>query len=882
MRHWHLALSALCFALLVVVRSDIGAARQTQPPAVPENASVDELLATADKLLGEIKGNTAFPIYERALERAVQLSLEPQEARARYGMARVLYYRTQYDAAREQALRTAEIYERVGTPVDIGRTHNFLSGVEDLSGRFAEARAHAKRAVAAYESTDDAAGRARAMMQFLRVTQLDIDAERRLYGQAAADARAAGDIAARGQHPPQPRRSALHRQPLRRGARRAAAGRIAAARHAGLPRPRHRLQQHRPRLSRARPIRRGVEVSAQGAGSARERRLGFVIIQSLNAVATVYERLNDPKNAAHLLRSGVGACREVQLAAHPGFRQSQSLERCSLPTASTRARPASSSRCSRTAWTPSRAGVRRCCRSPTPRWTGARDALAAATKAVDLCKADEASCIEAFGRRAAAHAALGDAPSALADVNAALDFIEGLRNRLVPSDFFKQDFNHAQQYIYSQAIALQVQEKQERQALETAELARARAFLDLLASRDVQVKERDRPTIAALQKEGIVIPRRIDLQPSKAAPASALTLRGDRAGAAAASSTPTARDLELRSLAIAAPSAATDLVATAARLRSTLVVYWVGEDEIFIWAVSPDGTVHARRVPVRHSRLLELIRETAPFAEKTTGADSARAIVTRGDSTIPVRCRQARAWRALYDLLIQPIRSVLPTTSGALLTIVPQGPLLNVSFAALQNAQGRYLLEDYALHYAPAGAVLQFTAPKKRADARTGPMLVVADPALPKLTTLDRPLPRLPGARGEASAIARLVTADRLTMLQDGVATESRARDAMAGKAVIHFATHAIVSDDDPFAIVPRARTVSERQRDRRVPHLAGGVRAGSQRRSRRVERVPIGRWQRDRRRDLGVRSSLHLRRHRVARRERVGRRGRADQSSAS
>jgi CHAT domain-containing protein len=158
------------------------------------------------------------------------------------------------------------------------------------------------------------------------------------------------------------------------------------------------------------------------------------------------------------------------------------------------------------------------------------------------------------------------------------------------------------------------------------------------------------------------------------------------------------------------------------------------------------------------------------------------------------------AWRALYDLLIQPIRGALPKTPGALLTIVPQGPLLNLSFAALQNAQGRYLLEDYALHYAPAGAVLQYTAPKKRADARTGPMLVVSDPALPKLTNLDRPLPRLPGARSEAAQIARLVPASRLTVLQDGDATESRARDLVADKAVLHFATHAIVSDDDPFA----------------------------------------------------------------------------------
>jgi tetratricopeptide (TPR) repeat protein len=194
MRYWPGTLSALCLALLLVVRPDIGA----QSPAIPDNASVDELLSIADQLLNDIKGNLAFPIYERALAQAQQRSLDPQEARARYGMARVLYYRTQYDAAREHASKAAEIYDRIGAPADIGRVYNFLSAVEDLSGRRAEARAYSTRAVAAYESSDDLAGRARAILQLLRVTTTDLDTQRPLYDRAAADARAAGDVALEG------------------------------------------------------------------------------------------------------------------------------------------------------------------------------------------------------------------------------------------------------------------------------------------------------------------------------------------------------------------------------------------------------------------------------------------------------------------------------------------------------------------------------------------------------------------------------------------------------------------------------------------------------------------------------------------------------------
>ena len=812
MRPWPRVLSALCLVLLVGLRPDLGAARRAgpfgpdaqsepaaqavQPPAVPENASVDELLSIADQLLSDIKGNLAFPIYERALTRAQQMSLEPQEARARYGMARVLYYRTQYAAAREHASKAAQIYERVGTPADIGRLYNFLSAIEELSGRRAEALAYSTRAVASYESSDDAGGRARATLQLLRVTRMDLDAQRPLYEKAAADARTAGDISLEG--------ATLHSL----GDHLFTANRFEEALDTllraeslllGTPdflelgtvyNSIGRVYRAHGRFDEALRFQlKALALHEKGSSP-------FEVMQSLNAVATVYERMGNDKEARSYYD------RALAIAEKSSSQRIQDLIRANLSGSLIRqgqyARAASElEQVLAHGLDAYPARRQRMLSLAYSKMNRTADALEAATKGVDLCKGDEAFCSDALGRRAAAHAALGNAEAALADINAALDFLEGLRIRLVPTDFFKQDFTHAQSYIYSQAIALQVQEKRERQALETAELARARAFLDLLASRDVQLKDRDRPLVTSLRKEDVRRPVQIDLQASTDTPVSGLTLRGSNNVTVPAR--PTARDLELRSFVSANPSAAEDLIATAARLRSTMVVYWVGEDELFIWTVSPDGTVQARRVAVLHSRLVELIRETSPLSEKTPGA-APQAIVTRGESTVPVRAPRPVAWRALYDLLIQPIRGSLPKTPGALLTIVPQGPLLNLSFAALQNAQGRYLLEDYALHYAPAGAVLQYTAPKKRADARTGPMLLVSDPALPKLTNLDRPLPRLPGARSEAAQIARLVPSSRLTVLQDGAATESTARGLVSGKAVLHFATHAIVSDDDPFA----------------------------------------------------------------------------------
>lgn len=111
------------------------------------------------------------------------------------------------------------------------------------------------------------------------------------------------------------------------------------------------------------------------------------------------------------------------------------------------------------------------------------------------------------------------------------------------------------------------------------------------------------------------------------------------------------------------------------------------------------------------------------------------------------------------------MKTPLPATRGALLTVVPHDTLTNVSFAALQDPRGRYLLEDYTLHYAPAGALLQFTAAQGRSQPRTGAMLMVSDPDPARRSTLDPMLPRLPGARNEAVAITRQLDASRVLSL---------------------------------------------------------------------------------------------------------------------
>ena len=368
-------------------------------------------------------------------------------------------------------------------------------------------------------------------------------------------------------------------------------------------------------------------------------------------------------------------------------------------------------------------------------------AMDAANQSIVTCgtRADIA-CLVAYDTRAQVHLARHDRPAALADLEQALASIEDARKRLIPADFFKQRFGHSSTDLYGTAIELQLADGDARLALETAEQARARAFMDLLASQDVA--------------------------PSPAAAPAA----GDNTS-------------QRRSEQTAPSPKAQDLIAIAERLQSTLLVYWAATDRLFIWTVQPGGSIRATTVPVRESRLATLVAATGPFGngDATTGANRA-------------------AWRSLYDVLIKPIRSQLPTAPGALVTVVPHGPLAMLSFAALQDQRSRYLIEDYTLHYVPAAGILQFTETRRQRRSGTSLSLVVADPKLPHRSALARPLLALPGARDEARAIAQLAPKQSVITLEGDAASEASVREHVGGKAVVHFATHAIVSDAEPFS----------------------------------------------------------------------------------
>jgi CHAT domain-containing protein/tetratricopeptide (TPR) repeat protein len=412
-----------------------------------------------------------------------------------------------------------------------------------------------------------------------------------------------------------------------------------------------------------------------------------------------------------------------------------------------------------------------------------QDALSEADAALADCGVTEyTTCMRARLIHARVELALDHVDAALDDEHAVMAQIDNVHGRLATSDFMRQGFFSLWAPAYSLAVDIETRRGHARAALEAAELARSRALLDLLASR---------PTTPTAMGATAVTP--------SARPGEPGALR--------------------RSDVMARPATTDDLVATASRLHSTLLIYWVDDRSVYAWTVSPDGTIGSARTAVDRSKLDALVRATAslntpdlanaaPAAPRPTA--TAAPLTSRSPQAIAVVAPAQPAWRELYGLLVAPIEKWLPTSEGARITIVPHGPLMALPFAALRDRQGRYLIERYAIHSAPTGGLFAYTGGEVDARARSGTALLVADPVPAPRIAGEMALARLPGAAVEARTIAHMLPAGRAIVLSEGDATEPRVLDAIAGASFVHFATHAVVRDANPSAsFLALARTGS-------------------------------------------------------------------------
>ena len=249
-------------------------------------------------------------------------------------------------------------------------------------------------------------------------------------------------------------------------------------------------------------------------------------------------------------------------------------------------------------------------------------------------------CVDARAADGRTQLALGNESAALADQKEILASVEKMHSTLAASDLLKQNFQPLWEEAYSITIDLHFRRGEFREALEASELARSRAFIDLLASRALGRPAAVNSSIGSASTAG-------DARlPGNAARA---PLRG--------ASTQPSRQLQstpatLRSDASAAAPTIEGLTATAARLHSTLLAYWVGANNVYMWSLSPDGTVRGASVGIARAKLDELIRSITPFTaaarDTSSGWDDRDARRTADRRIGEKSARVARALRRAH------------------------------------------------------------------------------------------------------------------------------------------------------------------------------------------------------------------------------------------
>jgi CHAT domain-containing protein/Tfp pilus assembly protein PilF len=305
---------------------------------------------------------------------------------------------------------------------------------------------------------------------------------------------------------------------------------------------------------------------------------------------------------------------------------------------------------------------------------------------------------------------------------------ESVRAGLGSNDKYKVDIFEIQAITYRTLQEVLIAQNRPETALEIAERGRARAFVELLSSR--------------LSKDPNNLPT------TKA---------------------PTLQEIQQ----------------IAKVQQATLVEYSVVTQGLYIWVVKPTGEVAFKQTDLKSPNASPddlVIRSRDSIGVRGRGIGVTQRVNA---------ARQTNQLQQLHQLLIAPIAEFLPTDPNSRVIFIPQGSLFLVPFAALQDDQGKYLIEKHTILTAPAIQVLELTHKQRQQVSGKG-MLVVGNPTMPKIGEPPTQLPSLPGAEREALAIAQLFNTKAIT---GNLATKAAIVQQLSQARIAHLATHGLLDD---------------------------------------------------------------------------------------
>ncbi|MEO8890032.1 MAG: CHAT domain-containing tetratricopeptide repeat protein [Coleofasciculaceae cyanobacterium] len=263
------------------------------------------------------------------------------------------------------------------------------------------------------------------------------------------------------------------------------------------------------------------------------------------------------------------------------------------------------------------------------------------------------------------------------------------------------------------------------------------------------------------------------------------------------------------------------------------------ESKLYIWVIKPTGEVNFRSVDLtplwqkQNTSLSDLV-SNARESIGVRGLAVVEVVPEPGFASNP-QVNQTQKLQQLHQLLIEPIAHLLPTDPNAHVTFIPQESLFLAPFPALQDASGKYLIEQHTILTSPSIQVLDLThtqrqsLPPRSSPYKAGATLVVGNPTMPSVPSSigEKPqqLRALPGAEREAKAIAPLLNTQPLIGNQ---ATKTVVTELMTKARIIHLATHGLLDDvqglESAIALAPDSPSLTPPLASRSFSEEVGGV----------------------------------------------------------
>lgn len=209
-----------------------------------------------------------------------------------------------------------------------------------------------------------------------------------------------------------------------------------------------------------------------------------------------------------------------------------------------------------------------------------------------------------------------------------------------------------------------------------------------------------------------------------------------------------------------------------------IIAYYLSDDAFYAWVIDRNN-IEAVKKDVSRQKILDLIKS---FRNSVFTKTEKRGLTVTAKPAEGI----SYAHRDLYEMLFSPVEKYLVSNK---VIIIPYGILNYLPFQALHDGN-QYLVEKYSISYGPSLSVLEFLKKEDRKDSLK--ILAFGNPDLNDMT-LD-----LPAAEKEVEMIKEIFPSTRILKRQE--ASEASAKSLAQEYNIIHFASHGEYIPEAPLA----------------------------------------------------------------------------------